>query len=422
MFSFKLTFNDALRCLILELLLILYIFDIVPYFGPDKIGTRIYLSLFAFIYVLYKFQRNRYYWIIIISNWTQVLFSVLTAIANGTTDFWYVQFALRNILYINGALLIASIVKPTWSYSDYIKLIILSITINSIIAATAFFVPSFSAFLFSIQNYSNEEQMEAMAMWKVRMAGLGISKFFSGGIINGMGIILTFWLLAKKEINLIAALILLVVLFIIGVFIARTVIVGFALGFLFYFYYTKTVRLYSVIGGFIVVFFLAYLLFFEQVNTSHAFEFFTVESDAFSESESLSSLKNMYDVDMSFSTFLIGDGMSKGGGHIYYMGVDVGWLRNIFYFGILGTLFGYLYYEYVIHRILYKLSGVGMAFVVTWFSYLLILNFKGLPDFNYMLFLLIAYPLNRYRRTQSINRSNRLRQKIWHLNNSHTIH
>lgn len=36
------------------------------------------------------------------------------------------------------------------------------------------------------------------------------------------------------------------------------------------------------------------------------------------------------------------------------METDIGYLRNIFYFGIIGTIFGYFYYETKIINLLHK--------------------------------------------------------------------
>ena len=99
-------------------------------------------------------------------------------------------------------------------------------------------------------------------------------------------------------------------------------------------------------------------------------------------------------IDFSEKTLLIGDGLSKGKLGGYYMGTDVGWMRNILYFGILGTLFGYLYYEVKIINILKRISREHLTFFIVWFLYLFILNFKGLPDFNFMIFLMSAYFIN----------------------------
>lgn len=114
----------------------------------------------------------------------------------------------------------------------------------------------------------------------------------------------------------------------------------------------------------------------------------------------------MYQVDFNFTTFLFGDGIGSG----YYKGIDVGWLRNILYFGIIGTVFGYLYYEIKIIRILRKVSSEDARFFFVWFLYLFVLNFKGLPDFNFMILLLSAYYIKK--KQVLISESNYIKHEI----------
>lgn len=407
MFSFKLNIKNLILCIVLVLLLILYIFNIIPIYGFEKVGTRVYLSVISFIIVLYKFKENKYYKSIILANWSQVLFSLFAAIVNGTDDYWYVQFAIRNILYINGALMIAYFMPKEWVLSDYIKLIIIAILVNSIIATMAFLSPSVMNVLTSIQSFSDEEKIERTAYFSVRMIGLGSGKFYVGGIINGMGLLLTFYLLAKKEINNFIAIVLIFVLFFVGVFIARTTIVGFVIGLLLFFVYSDKPRVIWISVGLVVFTIFAFSVsLFENLNTSHAFEFFTLDTDSYRKTSTMTTLSHMYNITLSEKTLLIGDGLSKGPVGGYYMGTDVGWLRNILYFGVLGTFLGYVYYELHILKMLKDQFNEDMKFFFMWFLFLVLLNFKGLPDFNFMIFLLIAYPITEHKTTtRSRNRT-----------------
>ena len=401
MFSSPLSITNMLICIWVVFLMILYIFNIVPIYGIAKVGSREYLSVLAFVFVFFKYNRNRYYITIMLANWAMMVISIITALVNGTGDYWYVLFGIRNILYVNGALFIASFLPNSWTWSDYIRLIIIAIIINSIIAVIAFFSPVFQDFLLSFQSFSNDEKIENTISWSVRMMGVGSGKFFVGGIINGMGIILTFYLLIRKEINGLLALFFLFLLFFIGVFIARTTIIGFGIGLLFYVLNEKSSRSIQIVLGMVIVTAISFAFgLFDGINTSHAFEFFTTDVDSFRETQTMESLSHMYSVKYDAYTLFIGDGVGSG----YYQGSDVGWLRNILYFGIFGTVFGYLYYEIKILRILCKLSREKDMFFYIWLSYLVVLNFKGLPDFNFMILLLIAYYIKQQRQMGIIKR------------------
>lgn len=57
-------------------------------------------------------------------------------------------------------------------------------------------------------------------------------------------------------------------------------------------------------------------------------------------------LIDMYDVDMSVKTFIVGDGeytVIKDGSESYYMNTDVGYLRKVLYFGIIGFVISFVF-------------------------------------------------------------------------------
>lgn len=96
-------------------------------------------------------------------------------------------------------------------------------------------------------------------------------------------------------------------------------------------------------------------------------------------------------------TIIAGDGRYAGTGIGYYMNVDVGLMRNIFYFGIFGTASLYGTMLYVIRHIGKTNKGIiGFLFLLVFLGY----EYKGestpllLPLF--FLILLLAYYLPQY--------------------------
>lgn len=388
-------YNNKTLSIFIVFLLVLYIFNIIPNIGFEKLGTREYLSILSCFFVFPRYSDNRLYKGIIFANWTQVLFSVLAAIGNGTTDFWYVQFALRNILYINGALLIVNLLPKGFKLEDFLLLILCAIIINSVIASVCFIMPSAMQFLLSIQHFSDIDKIDNTVRFGVRMIGLGCGNFYVGGIINGFGIIITFMLILRKKFNMIIGSAIILFLFFVGVFIARTTIIGTGAGLLYYIILEKKTKSIPFV---VIVVSLTILIFtlglFSNIDTSHAFEFFTTDTDDVTSARTIVSLSHMYNLNIEPTTWILGDGLSKENG-LYYKQTDVGILRNILYFGLLGTIGGYFYYEvYLLKRIsrMYlELKYIGSLL----FLYLVVLNFKGLPDYNFMLFLFLAYGLHK---------------------------
>mgnify|MGYP000213799535 CR=1 FL=1 len=355
------TFTTKRKKLLLPVLaLVLYIFNITPVGFPDKIGTREYLSLLVFFPYFCKYiNRSSVYKTIIIANYSQILISIISIVINQTTDFWYVQFAIRNILYINGALLCVSLLPKRSSIDLLMFLVCVAIVINNLIAALGFFDSGIMEAITSFQNLGDEGRIANTVAFGNRMLGLGKGNYFMGGVISGFAIILLFYLYVRKKITGFFAYPLILFVFITGTYIARTTIVGLGIGL---FFFVKNVRISKIIT-----------LFFSD-----------------GESKSLNHMLSMYERTFDLKTFFLGDGLSKQDG-AYYMETDIGYLRNIFYFGIIGTIFGYFYYETKIINLLHKTKIISKRFAFLLFSYLIILNFKGVPDYNFLLFIFLAY-------------------------------
>lgn len=105
------------------------------------------------------------------------------------------------------------------------------------------------------------------------------------------------------------------------------------------------------------------------------------------ESASTNRLQEMYIFPQDMKTWIIGDGLwSAPDGSGYYMHTDVGYLRLIYYFGLVG-LFVYLLMQFVAIRTVFKNYNLSIIFYLTVFTYLLILNLKGFADLLSFMFL-----------------------------------
>ena len=95
----------------------------------------------------------------------------------------------------------------------------------------------------------------------------------------------------------------------------------------------------------------------------------------------------MYIFPENIKTWIIGDGFwANPSGSGYYMHTDVGYLRLIYYFGLVG-LFVYLLMQFVAIRTVFKNYNLSIIFYLTVFTYLLILNLKGFADLLSFMFL-----------------------------------
>lgn len=93
-------------------------------------------------------------------------------------------------------------------------------------------------------------------------------------------------------------------------------------------------------------------------------------------STSTDSLLSMYDVEISFKTFMIGDArynmIDEYGNKSYYKGVDPGYLRKIFYFGIIGVIL-----SFALQIAIYGGSFKKNKLFIILFIYMMVLEAKG---------------------------------------------
>ena len=80
----------------------------------------------------------------------------------------------------------------------------------------------------------------------------------------------------------------------------------------------------------------------------------------------------------SLKTWIFGDGLYKGEGLFYYGNVDVGFLRHILYFGIIGCIFVFVFYFYCYKKGLkYIVDPFFKKMWVLIFLYMIIAHVKG---------------------------------------------
>ena len=110
------------------------------------------------------------------------------------------------------------------------------------------------------------------------------------------------------------------------------------------------------------------------------------------QSNSVDITRNMWNtLPSTWETWFAGDAKyedEKGG---YYMHVDVGYLRVIFFGGLIG-LFFYLFYIFNLAKMTYKLSGRDINikyFVYTYYFLVLVWMWKGHYDTNGFLYLFL---------------------------------
>jgi hypothetical protein len=406
--------------ILLNTIVFLYVYDISFAIFPSILSTKAIIAILGFgIFFVKLFQNgvklkvNIILFKIGIVTALLMFFSMLSILYNMTSDFEFLIYAYKVIGTIFAAYFIIQVMKKiklNSSFFNISSLIVNVVLIQAFIASIMYLSPDAKYFLYSIQNI----KVDFMLAFTSRFMGFG-SHFFGAGIVNGMALILLAILLRHSTFKSREALLLSLkffIIFIIGMALSRTTIVGFAIACIIIFlpknlsftisknklpFISILVFLPIILGLILKSNPVAFELISPALN--FAFEMFVnlYESASFS-TRSSDVMLQMYIFPDEIKTWIIGDGLYKNPfEEEYYMHTDIGYLRLIYYFGILGLLVYFTLQYYLLVPAL-KIFKLNYSYIVFIFIYLLILNLKGVAQLTTIsaLYLMAALELKKY--------------------------
>ena len=400
---------------------ILIIFCFFVYFFPFKaygFDPRLLVFLFFFIYMikdgllLNRKVKCRYiktlFYPVLMS-----LFTELSSVVNTITENTFIIFPFQVIYLLLLSYCIYYITKrfcKVISFYVITRYFLMTLVVQSVIAIVMFVNQPICLFLFDLQGIDLTSRVIKM-YFGVRLIGLGCF-YFGAGAIYGLGLIaiMPFMLKAKNKQQLIKLILLYVYIFIVGIFFARTAMIGcvFSIVYLIFcilipkmcnkvflvfrqfiiyltvfgialvFIYTSSPKLQEDYGDIIDFGFEAFINLVENGELS------TASSDGLTEYHLSIWPQNQ-------KTYYIGD-MRWTKGDSYYGDSDVGYVRLLFYFGVPGVIL-FLLYQYSIVRIsglIFK-ERILSFFFFTVFFYALILLIKGYIDVASLIFIYLHY-------------------------------
>lgn len=400
---------------------ILIIFCFFVYFFPFKaygFDPRLLVFLFFFIYMikdgllLNRKVKCRYiktlFYPVLMS-----LFTVLSSVVNTITENTFIIFPFQVIYLLLLSYCIYYITKrfcKVISFYVITRYFLMTLVVQSVIAIVMFVNQPICLFLFDLQGIDLTSRVIKM-YFGVRLIGLGCF-YFGAGAIYGLGLIaiMPFMLKAKNKQQLIKLILLYVYIFIVGIFFARTAMIGcvFSIVYLIFcilipkmcnkvflvfrqfiiyltvfgialvFIYTSSPKLQEDYGDIIDFGFEAFINLVENGELS------TASSDGLTEYHLSIWPQNQ-------KIYYIGD-MRWTKGDSYYGDSDVGYVRLLFYFGVPGVIL-FLLYQYSIVRIsglIFK-ERILSFFFFTVFFYALILLIKGYIDVASLIFIYLHY-------------------------------
>ncbi len=396
-----------------------YLYSVHFIFLPSFVGTRPLLGLFGFILVVVQiFNKKK----IILSNKSIkggslfvifILFSTITTTLYNAYDYFILKYFLSVVIILFASYFVINIftkINPTFNYTDLFQIIINTVTIQMFIAILLVVFPNFSEVINSIQFISKQKLEIGESIAGFRLVGFG-SSYFNAGILNGIALLMISALITlKKNSKLISMILIFQFLFIlsIGINMSRTTIVGAVLAILYllfniFIFKHKSFRikkfpfifLISLVGTIVSIATYIIINIDTFSNESSAFiryalEFLFSYIDHGSLSTgSTNTLQSMYRFPNNMSTYIVGDGyFNNPSGNGYYMHIDVGYLRLLYYTGGIGMIFYFLIQFQLIKEISNKIKDRNNFFYLL-FIYVIILNFKGMTDIYYILFLFL---------------------------------
>ena len=337
--------------------------------------------------------------------------SFATVTINATEESYFLKYPLSIVALFSSSYTLYYVLHRMYGRVHFYlisKYIIISVTLQMIFTLFLSTIPELKEIILSLLTdiYTSSAQLNNIDY--DRVIGIG-SKHFSAGIVNSFALILISIGIKKKmeereSINYLLVSFLFIA--IIGSIMSRTTNIGIGLSLLLIINNTKisqTIIFFIKSGAMIIIILIILsqslskgtinnLFYYTQYGFELIYSYFSYGSF---ESASTNSLLTDYDIIPKGNTWLIGDGYYAlpGDSSKYYMDVDAGYLRLIYYFGLPG-MFLFIISQYRLYRVAYKSIGQSYyQFIKYSFVLLLILNMKGFTDMTaYMSMFVFCAP------------------------------
>lgn len=299
---------------------------------------------------------------VVLSLWAAlvslVAFAAITY--NNTYDYTYVSYIVSMWVWLGGAYAAVQLMRMVHGEVtvELVMNYLIGVCVGQCaIALTMELVPAVKGFVDGFLGSTG-----FMGRVKERMYGIGASLDVAGSRFSSALLMIAYLTLQVdkqgKKMLLIPYLVAFFCIGFIGCMISRTTVVGIGLSMLYWAWmwiHSEEVRhgrLFRYLGGVLCVLVPVAVVLYQvnpifQKNIEFAFEgFFSLVETGRWEVQSNEILKNMYVFPDNWKTWIIGDGYFDmvdpyyTGKDMYgfYMGTDVGYLRFIFYFGVIGLL------------------------------------------------------------------------------------
>lgn len=284
--------------------------------------------------------------------------------------------------------------KPT--FNTFVLYIVGAVTLQSIVTFLMYKFPDVNEFFLSIQVGNALEDVDRNRFQSERLVGNGTG-LFGAGVTSGAALIMYAYVLISRKYTTFQLILLTIgfaITFFIGLFMARTTVIGLAgaVVYLIVFFITNkdssNKRQFLKFMGLCFVFFslgTSFAYVYMPQFTDWGFELFiNFQRTGELTTSSSEDLLGMFIIPDDAKTFWLGNGS------LFFMGYDVGYTRLWYYSGIIGTVLFFAYQAYIISLSMTKDHAANLMIVFI-FGHCLISNIKGIIDENYYLYLFFFF-------------------------------
>ncbi len=415
-FIFKIIKNFV-GAIILLVIVFAYVFS-VPFKGlPGGIGTRMILACFGAIvlfiellkgHILYNIKIRKDLLQILLFVFAIASLSVITCLANQTSDYYFVRFASALIFNMCAGYFVVWLFTKFYGEATFTSLsnyLIISGVVQVIISLMMFLDNNFRTSVLNVLDMGEFMETLIKSTEEKRLIPIGPNPF-PVSIALGFILMLISVLMRNQKNSFLTTLfytISFILIASIGAMIGRTTLIGGAFAILIFLLpegvkksaFTNRYKfLFSILIVICILFFSFFLLSQESkdsltASSEFGFEvFYNYFSGNGVKSASTDELYTMFIWPDQLKTYIIGDGLfsSPTNPIEFYKGTDIGYLRLIYYFGIPGLLI-FLIIQYLLviriaikskdHKHIYRFFMIQCLFM-------LVLNVKGYADILYL--------------------------------------
>ena len=368
---------------------ILALISIFTYVYPVSIvllpvDTGIILHAFGIVFFLFKlnnkisrsFKQYFYYSVFLI------IYGTISTVLNDAFDFSLTYKLLSFVLYLFSALFIVDIIsKTTDNFSCYtiLKWLVFISIIQAILSFTLFFVPEAKIFWMSLMKITGVAEENAEIQARFRLIAIAKTQYANMAVVYGLSFfsLIILAIRNRRIFNLTYFLYALIIcsagilsariffIFILGAIVMAMVILA-GKG------YNVIKIVFCVVSIFVFMFFSLYysLSGSEYESTFNwVFEWYVNLQDYGKlQTVSTDNWKTMIRFPDNLWTWIFGDGLFQMPNGSFYQHTDIGYLRSIYYWGIIGSfffyLFQYLYYLIIANQVKKSDIRIFLTFVL----------------------------------------------------------